>query len=290
MHADLDALLTATYVLIDDFLPERPRRPGRPPEITDAEVITLLVAQALLQIPDDRRFIATARRRLGHLFPYLPEQPGFSKRVRALVPQIERAINYLAFVSPSFCDGLRLLDSTPVPCAASRETVKRSELAGHAAYGYCRSHSRYFWGFRLYLLCAADGTPIAFELAAANEPERRVAKEMLEGVSLEGFTVIADKGFAGQDFESFMAERGATFLRPDRTDEQPRFGSLGAVRQWVESAFWSLKGQLGLERHGARTLPGLCARIGARLLALSAALWHNWEIGSPGRHLSAYAH
>jgi hypothetical protein len=290
MHANLDALLTATYVLIDDFLPERAVRPGRPPEITDAEVMTLLVAQALLQVPDDRRFIATARRRLGHLFPYLPEQPGYSKRVRALTPEIERAINYLAYASPSFFDGLRLLDSTPVPCAASRETVKRSELAGHAAYGYCRSHSRYFWGFRLYLLCAADGTPIAFELAAANAPERKVAEEMLERVSVLGYTVIADKGFAGEDFEAFMASRGANFLRPDRKDEEPRFGSLGAVRQWVESAFWSLKGQLGLERHGARTLPGLCARIGARLLALSAALWHNWEIGEPGRHLSAYAY
>ena len=290
MHTDLDALLTATYVLIDDFLPERPLGPGRPPRISDAEVMTLLVAQALLQIPDDRRFIATARRRLSHLFPYLPEQPGFSKRVRALTPRIERAINYLAFISPSFCDRLRLLDSTPVPCAASRETVRRSELAGQAAYGYCRSHSRYFWGFRLYLLCAADGTPIAFELAAANEPERKVAREIVERASVAGHTVIADKGFAGEDFESFMAERGATFLRPDRKDEQPRFGSLGAVRQWVESAFWSLKGQLGLERHGARTLPGLCARIGARLMALSAVLWHNWEIGEPGRHLSAYAH
>jgi hypothetical protein len=49
------------------------------------------------------------------------------------------------------------------------------------------------------------------------------------------------------------------------------------------------EGQLGLERHGARALPGLCARIDARLLALSAALWHNREIGQPSRHLSAYA-
>jgi hypothetical protein len=36
-----------------------------------------------------------------------------------------------------------------------------------------------------------------------------------------------------------MASRGATFLRPDRNDEKTRFGSLGAVRQWVEPAFWS---------------------------------------------------
>lgn len=288
MHANLDALLTATYVLIDDFLPPR-RGPGRPPKITDAELITLAVAQVLMGLPNDRQFLALAAYRLGHLFPYLPKQPGYSKRLRRLTPEIERTINYLAFISPGWCDRLRLLDSTPVPCAASRETTRRSEFAGIAAYGYCRSHSRYFWGFRLYLLCASDGTPVAFELAPANAPEREVAREMLERVPLSGHTVIADKGFAGREFEAWMADRGATFLRPDRRDEEPRFGSLGRVRQWIESVFWTCKGQLGLERHGARTLPGLCARVGLRLLALAAGLWHNAEIGEPGRSFAAYA-
>ena len=287
MHAQLDALLTATYVLIDDFLPPR-SGPGRPPKITDSELITLAAAQVLMGLPNDRQFLALAAYRLGHLFPYLPKQSGYNKRLRRLVPEISRTINYLAFSSPGWCDELRLLDSTPLPCAASRETTRRSEFAGLAAYGYCRSHSRYFWGFRLYLLCASDGTPIAFELAPANAPEREVAREMLERVPLAGHTVIADKGFAGAEFEQWMADRGAHFLRPDRKDEAPRFGSLGRVRQWIESVFWTCKGQLGLERHGARTLPGLCARVGLRLLALAAGLWHNAEIGQPGRHLAAY--
>ncbi|MCA1699201.1 MAG: IS982 family transposase [Actinobacteria bacterium] len=289
MHADLDALLTAIYVLVDDFLPER-RGPGAPPRISDAELVTVAIAQVLLGLPNDRQFLALARYRLGHLFPYLPKQPGYNKRLRSLAPAIGRCINYLAYISPSFGDGLRLLDSTPVPCGASRETARRSEFCGYASYGYCRSHSRYFWGFRLYLLCAADGTPIAFELASANAPEREVAREMLERVALKGYTVIADKGFAGREFEAFMGARGARFLRPDRKDEPARFGSLGAVRQWIESVFATCKGQLGLERHGARTLPGLGARIGLRLLALAAALWHNHEIGDPGRHLAAYGH
>ena len=289
MRADLDTLLTAIYVLVDDFLPQR-AGPGRPPKITDAELITLAIAQVFLEVPNDRKFLAFAGYRVGHLFPYLPKQPGYNKRLRSLAPEIARTINYLAFESPSLYDRLRLLDSTPVPCGASRETTRRSEFAGVAAYGYCRSHSRFFWGFRLHLLCASDGTPIAFELAPANAPEREVAREMLERVSLAGYTVIADKGFAGAEFERFMRLRGATFLRPDRKDEEPRFGSLGAVRQWIESVFWTCKGQLGLERHGARTLPGLCARIGMRLLALSAGLWHNWQIGDPGRHLAAYGH
>jgi hypothetical protein len=56
---------------------------------------------------------------------------------------------------------LHLIDATPVPCGSSRETVKRSDLAGHAGYGYCAAHSRYYWGFKLYLLAAPDGMPIA---------------------------------------------------------------------------------------------------------------------------------
>jgi hypothetical protein len=237
VHANLDALVIGLYVRIDDFLLAlAPRtRTGRPPQITDSELICLAIAQMFLGIPNDRRFLAVAGYRLGHLFPYLPQQPAYNKRLRALGPRIAQVIGHLAAGSPSFGDGLRLLDSTPVPCGQSRETARRSELAGSATYGYCRSHSRYFWGFRLYLLCASDGMPIAFELAPANAPERQVATEMLERVALEGYTVIADKGFAGEEFEAHMASAGARFLRPDRKNEPRRNGSLGPVRQWIES-------------------------------------------------------
>jgi hypothetical protein len=287
--ANLDALLTALYVRVDDLLPKRPRR-GHPPRIADAELIALAVAQMFLGIPNDRKFLALARWRLGHLFPYLPKQPGYNKRLRALAPTIATVITQLAISSPSFCDNLRLLDSTPVPCGQSRETARRSELAGHAAYGWCKSHSRYFWGFRLYLLCAPDGMPIAFELAPANAPERVVAAEMLERVDLEGYIVMADKGFAGDEFEQIMAAFGAYFLRPDRRDEPHRNGSLGPVRQWIESVIWTCKGQLTLEAHGGRTLPGVCVRVALRLLALAAGILHNHDIGDPGRHFAAYGH
>jgi hypothetical protein len=289
VHANLDALLTALYVRVDDFLPRR-QGPGRPPRITDAELVALAVAQMFMGIPNDRQFLAFARWRLGHLFCYLPQQSGYNKRLRALAPTIARVITYLAVSSPSFCDGLRLLDSTPVPCGQSRETARRSELAGYAAYGWCKSHSRYFWGFRLYLLCASDGMPIAFELAPASTPERLVAAEMLERVNLNGYTVLADKGFAGTEFEQIMSSLGARFLRPDRKDETKRNGSLGPIRQWIESTFWTCKGQLALERHGARTLPGVCVRVALRLLALAAGLTHNQTIGDPGRHFAAYGH
>lgn len=291
MIADLDDLLTALYVLADDFLPQRPSWvPGRKARISDAEVICLAVAQVLLDCPKERRFIRFASRRLGHLFPYVPGQSGYNKRVRALAPQIVSLLGLLARISPSWCDGLRLIDATPVPCGQSRQTVKRSEFTGHAAYGYCAAHSRHFWGFKLYLLASPDGMPIAFELAAANLPEREVVAQMLERVELEGYLVIGDKGLSGVEIDELVRALGGAFLRPDRRDEAPRFGNLGGIRQWIEAIFDQFKDQLSLERHGAHSMAGLCARVAQRLLAMGACVWHNWEIGEDPRSLIAYDH
>ena len=102
--------------------------------------------------------------------------------------------------------------------------------------------------------------------------------------------VIGDKGFSGEEFEQIVQELAAQLLRPDRKNEQPRNGNLGGVRQWIESIIDTTKDQLRLEDHGARTIPGLITRITQRLLALAAALWHNWNTGNPGRHLTAYDH
>jgi hypothetical protein len=93
------------YGLADDLLEPR-SGVGRRPRLTEAELICLAVTQVLLDIPGDRRFLAFARWRLGHLFHYVPKQPGYNKRVRALAPQIVRLLNIIAFESPSYTDTL----------------------------------------------------------------------------------------------------------------------------------------------------------------------------------------
>ena len=70
-----------------------------------------------------------------------------------------------------------------------------------------------------------------------------------------------------------------------------RHGNLAGIRQWIESVNDTLKGELDLERHGARTEAGVFARVAQRLLALAAAIWHNWRINAPDkRSLIAYDH
>ena len=286
MDADLDTLCIAVYCTADDLLPEKPGNARR--RVTDAEVVTLCVAQAIMGIPSDRRFLSVADKRLRHLFPELPAQPGFHKRRRRLGDAIEWLCGVFASDSPGAHDDVVLLDSTPVECGRSLETVRRSALADFAGYGYCRSHSRHFWGMRLHLCCAPDGTPRAAALCRADRPEREVALELLPRALRGGEAVVCDKGYAGVDFALAVEGMQALVLRPARKDEPDNGLHLSSIRQRIESVFWTCKDLLTLERHGARTIDNLRVRIATRLLALAAAINLNHKLGRPSRSLVAY--
>ena len=137
MDADLDTLCTVVYCTADDLLPRARGNARR--ELTDPELVSLCVAQAIMGITSDRRFLKVAAKRLGHLFPVVPAQPGYHKRRRRLADTIEWLVGVFASMSPGYTDDLLLIDSTPVECARSRETVTRSALGEVAGYGYCGS-------------------------------------------------------------------------------------------------------------------------------------------------------
>ncbi len=263
MRADLDTLLTALYCVACGLFPadQTPRR-GRPEAISDNELLTLMVAQMLLQSPSDRVFLRRARRRLGHLFPVLPSQSRYNERCRTLAPKLVLLWRAVAAGPFGADDELRLLDTTPLPCGQSVQTTRTSELAPWAGFGYCPAHSRRYWGFKLVLLCAPDGTILDFDLVAANAPEREAALALLEANPIQGATIICDKGFAGADFEAAVEELRTLLLRPSRADEPDRPNPpIGWIRQRIESIVNTLKDQLLLEHHGARTPAGLLARV-----------------------------
>jgi len=287
MDADLDLLLTTVYCTADDLLPEASSNARR--RVTDAEVVTLCVAQAIMGIPSDRRFLAVAAKRLGGLFPELPAQPGYFKRRRRLTETIEWLMGMFASMSPGAQDDLLLVDSTPVECGRSRETAKRSALGDAADYGFCASHSRYFWGFRLHAVFAPDGTPRALELISPKVGEREIALTLLARIDpAVPITVIGDKGYAGADFEARAQELGFTIIRPGRKGEEGRAPHLAPIRQRIESIFWTCKDILTLERHGARTLAGLRERVLARFCCLAACVMLNHQLGRPSRALVNY--
>ncbi|WP_395111717.1 IS982 family transposase, partial [Actinomadura sp. SCN-SB] len=274
------------------------RLPGRPPKLSHAELICLAVMQAMLGFTSEARWLRYARAHLRHLFPFLPQQPGYNKRLRAALPQIKRIIRTLAADTGFWHDTVWIADSTPVECGRSRPTVQRSQMAGWASYGYCRSHSRWFWGLRLYLICTPSGMPITWALAGPKLDEREVVAAMIQvephlAADRPGLLLIADKGFRARWFEDELARHQITLLRPAMRSEPARPGEhlLKPVRQLIESVNDTLKGQLDLERHGGRTFEGVAVRVAQRILAMAAAIWHNHHTGQPvTRSLTAYDH
>jgi hypothetical protein len=307
VDADLDTLATALYVTTDDLLIAHPERvPARPrvgiaPKTSDAEMLTLAVMQALLGFTSETRWLRYARENLLQMFPRLPGQSGYNKRLRKLATTMSWLVSALGQQTSIASDDVWVVDSTPVECARSRETVKRSDLAGWAEYGYCASHSRFFWGLRLHLVCTLQGLPVGWALTGAKADEREVLNAILDSTPAlaraESPTgrqiVIADKAYYGKAFEAGLDTAGIELLRPARKGEQPRAGQrfFKPLRQVIESVNATFKGQLDLERHGGKTPAGVCARIAQRVLALTAAIWHNDALGlDVRRSLIAYDH
>lgn len=299
MDAELDTLATALYVRIDDLVKSDPRlsrwRPvvGICPKLSGADLLTVVVIQALLGFTSERWFLRYARAHLCSAFPYLPDQAGYNKRLRLASVQMKVLIFLLAQETDLFYDDVFVVDSTPVECGRSRPTAQRSELAG---YGYCASHSRFFWGLRLHLLCTPSGLPVAFALANPKTDEREGLRDLLEIDPAQlrpGQVIIADKGYTSAELDGFLAEHGIELLRPAKANEAPRPGAafLKPLRQLIESVNDTLKGQLDLERHGGRTRGGVIARVCQRLLAYVATIWFNRQTGQLiTRSLVAYDH
>lgn len=300
MIADLDTLLIALYVeLVDRIIPAqgtRRRGPGRPPVVTDAELVCLAVAQVLLRYNDEHHWLRAAPSRVGHLFPRLLGQSEYNERLKGAAPLMEATLRWLAEHTPGSAELLRLMDGTPVGCGQSKVTTQRSNLFGWAGYGYETSHSRYYWGVKLMLITTADGTVTGFGLAnpkllGEREETRQLLTHQPANRPAPGTAVVTDKGLSGEDTEQFFTDLELTLIRPARKDEKTPRPFPNWLRQRIEAIIWTLKNQLGLEDHGGRVPAGLWTRIVQRLLALNVAIWHNWTIGAPvKRSLIAYDH
>ena len=223
--------------------------------------------QALLGYTSERRWLRHARAQLLGMFPRLPRQSGYNKRLRKLADTMSWLITTLGGETSVATDDLWLVDSTPVECGRSRETAPRSDLAGWAEYGYCAGHSRFFWGLRLHLVTTVHGLPLGWALTGAKADERQVLTDILTGTPLPaaGYrpTLIGDKNYFGAAFEHDLAAGGITLLRPTRKGETPRGGEqfFKPLRQIIESVNDTFKGQLDLEHHSGRTIAGVCTRV-----------------------------
>ncbi len=282
---DLEALVVAAYVFADDY--PVPSRCGRPPLVSDAEIVALAVCQAAIGTSSDRQFLGLVGRVLPGWFPHLPEQSQYNRRLRGLVELISIVQQRLARWLDT--GGVRLADGTQLPVANYPGCQQRSHFAGHARYGYAKSQHRFVFGVRLVLLTDRRGLPLGYTIVPANEKEYEPLADLLTGTPSE--VVIADKGLWGRGYKQRLAADNVLLLTPDKTrtaDNLNRERALASTRLVIESVFSNLKGQMRLEHHLAKTPAGLAVRIAQRILALTIGMLLNTITGRPARALAAY--
>jgi hypothetical protein len=138
-------------------------------------------------------------------------------------------------------------------------------------------------------------------LGPAAAPDRHERQTLLSILAADptlaaarpGQTLIADRHYYGTEFEAGLAAQHLHLLRPARKGERERAGTqwFKPLRQTIESINQTFKAQLDLERHGGHTPAGVMVRVLQRILALTAAIWHNDHTGAPvHRSLTAYDH
>jgi hypothetical protein len=284
MDASLETLVTAAYVFACSLSIPRCGPRGK---ATDQELIALAVAQAVTGLVSDRQFLGTIGRLLPGCFPQLPGQSQYNRRLRRLTPQITRV--QLGLAELIACGSVRLVDGTLLSCANYAGCASKSEFAGEAAYGYCAAKSRWYWGVRLLLISDRQGTPLGYDLRPANENEREGVFRL--ACAHPGSLLFADAGHRGREHCESLQLVGVELIVPDKHrlgERPPAEINKARIRLVIESVFATLKRQMRMEDHLAKTLPGLAQRIVQRLLALTLGMFLNSLLGRPPRALAAY--
>ncbi len=205
---DLETFLVSLYVVIDDWWradhPETARKPGRPPQLTDAEVLTLAVLAQWPRFRSERDFWRFANAYLRPYFPTLCSQSQFNRRVRALEPELRALQRAFAreLTEPSVV--YRVLDTTLIPAVVRVRACRKGLFAGQATFGRSASKIEWVYGFKVALVADPEGVVTAFGLAPANSDERPIGDALLAEDRYRAY--LADKGFSSLAWERHWLE------------------------------------------------------------------------------------
>ncbi len=291
---DLDSFLVSLYVFVDDWWQadrgRAPRGPGRPALLADPEVLTLEILAQWPRFRSERDFWRFARARLREYFSNLCTQGQFNRRARALEPEMRSLQRALARELSEPSEVHRVLDTTLVPAIVRVRASRKGPFCGQASFGRSASKTEWVYGFKVALVVDPAGVVTAFGLAAAASDERPIGDALVAADRHDAY--LADKGFAGIEWERrWLEEYGALVAATPKNNERrawPKADRRWAAgkRQIIEGVIGQLKDFFGLERHRAKTLQGLLARLASKVAAYTCGQRINGSLGRPLRHLA----
>ncbi len=291
---NFESFLTSLYVLVDDWWqehhPSSASRPGRPVALSSSEMLTLAILAQWPRFRSERDFWRFASAHLRSYFPNLLSQGQLNRRIRALEPQLRALQRDLAekLLEPRAV--YHVLDTTLVPAVVRVRACRKGLFAGQATFGRCVSKTEWVYGFKVALSVTPEGVIIAFGMAPANCDERPIGEFLVASDGHDGY--LADKGFSSVEWERYWLKNYGALVAatPQKSARRAwperacRWAS--GKRQIIEGVISQLKDQFALERHRAKTMGGLLARLAAKVAAYTCGQLLNALLGRPLRRLA----
>ena len=268
-------VLTIIFVLVDDWYQAEGvkllrGKPGRKPEFSDSEVMTLMLAQDYIPFPSETQYIEFIRANHLDMFPKLVDQSQFNRRARALRLLVEQLRRYWIIQKGWNRQTCYLMDTKPVPVLSYKRNKKHSDFLGKAGYGVCISRNLKYFGFKLVAISTMRGVPMLYDLVPANSDERRAAEAIIDQIS--GCDLFTDKGFIGLAWQTQIFDQTNNLIWTPRRSNQYLQNTrsldhwLSSVRERIEGVFHEIQNTgRNIERLLTKTVLGLCTRIIAKM-------------------------
>ena len=291
---DLDSFLVSLYVLVDDWWKlehsSEPPRAGRPALLTDPEVITLAILAQWPRFRSERDFWRFAWAHLRPYFPKLCSQSQLNRRVRSVEPNLRDFQRAVARTLCGVSEVYHVLDTTLIPAMVRVRASRKGLFAGQATFGRSASKTEWVYGFKVALSVSPEGVICAFGLAEAASDDRPIGDFLIIEDSHDAY--LADKGFTGVQWERRWSDLYGALVAATPKDNSKRAWAktdrrwASGKRQIIEGVIDQLKDIFALERHRAKTLGGLLARLAAKMAAYTCGQRLNDQLGRPLRHLA----
>jgi hypothetical protein len=187
MELDLDTFLVTVYCVIDDlyhetFAAHKPGRPGAEPEMSDSEVLTVVVLTQWQPSRSESAFLGYVRQHWRAYFPRVLSQSAFNRRARdlmgvlcALGPVISQRLDQALGSAPPY----EVLDTVPVPLMRRCRGDRHHLFGLEAALGQGGSDQDWYYGVALLGAITSRGLIAGFVLGPANTQERWLAEALL---------------------------------------------------------------------------------------------------------------
>jgi hypothetical protein len=268
-------LLTIIFVLVDDWYQIEgckylKGKPGKKPEFTDSEMMTLMLAQDYIPYPSETQYVEFIRANYLDLFPKLVDQSQFNRRARSLRLLVEQLRRYWIVQKGWNRQTCYLMDTKPVPVLGYKRNKHHSDFLGNADYGVCASRKLKYFGFKLVTVTTMRGIPMVYDLVPANLDERLAAEAIID--HLVCCDLVSDKGFLGLEWQTQIFDQTNNLIWTPRRSNQyvqntPQLDCwLSSIRERIEGVFHEIQNTgRNIERLLAKTVLGLCTRVIAKM-------------------------